>query len=172
MVKYGASRVGLECHSDAYYVNPRRRSRTVSNLRPYFFCGRPYFFRPNLGKPPPERSGGLHNAPTVTLPACYFASTARRYFTLIRLFRLCFGGLRSQAPNLEYGALPHLSCTCSAYLKNRKMKNSLVGYLSMPICRRHGHVTCRQFLTIIQALAHTEFQKAAPLQWRRSRGVT
>src|SRR5213593_4466051 len=34
---------------------------------------------PNLGKPPPERSGGLHNAPTVTLPACYFASTARRY---------------------------------------------------------------------------------------------
>src|SRR5438034_570697 len=34
---------------------------------------------PNLGKPPPERSGGLHNAPTVTLPACYFASRARRY---------------------------------------------------------------------------------------------
>src|SRR5881296_3107650 len=34
---------------------------------------------PNLGKPPPERSGDLHNAPTVTLPACYFASTARRY---------------------------------------------------------------------------------------------
>src|SRR6266566_3755064 len=30
------------------------------------------------GKPPPERSGGLHNAPTVTLPACSFASRARR----------------------------------------------------------------------------------------------
>src|SRR5438552_8671891 len=24
------------------------------------------------GKPPPERSGGLHNAPTGTLPACSF----------------------------------------------------------------------------------------------------
>src|SRR5438876_3928705 len=31
------------------------------------------------GKPPPERSGGLHNAPTGTLPACSFASRARRY---------------------------------------------------------------------------------------------
>src|SRR5436309_15190162 len=47
--------------------------------------GSAYFLRPpkkigpNLEKPPPERSGGLHNAPTLTLPACSFASRARRY---------------------------------------------------------------------------------------------
>ena len=59
---------------------------------------------PNLGKPPPERSGGLHNAPTVTLPACYFASTARRYLPssayfayAFRLFRLCFDVKGSRA---------------------------------------------------------------------------
>src|SRR5881296_4247116 len=47
---------------------------------------------PNLGKPPPERSGGLHNAPTVTLPACYFASTARRYLPSSAYFAYALDG--------------------------------------------------------------------------------
>src|SRR5439155_19179217 len=60
--------------------------------------GSAYFLRPpkkigpNLGKPPPERSGGLHNAPTVTLPACFFASTARRYLLSPAYFAYALDG--------------------------------------------------------------------------------
>src|SRR5207244_2561123 len=74
------------------------------------------------------------------------------------------GGLRSRRRTFRYGALPHLSCACSAYLKNRKMERVVGGIFieaDMPPSCSHS---CRQFLTNIQTLAHTKSEKAVPLQ--------
>src|SRR5207249_3077964 len=56
----------------------------------------------------------------------------------------CGGGLRSRQRTFRYGALPHLSWACSPE-ESKKWKESLVGYLLKPICRRHVHIPAADF---------------------------
>src|SRR5262249_61520324 len=79
MGEYSRPRFSRESASGS--PSPSRLRPTCSNWRWVLSGGRSPAEknRPNLAKPPPERSGGLHNAPTLTLPACSFAPTARRY---------------------------------------------------------------------------------------------
>src|SRR5213595_2408274 len=72
------------------------------------------------------------------------------------------GGLRSRPLTLDTELSPYLSCACSAYLKISKMERLVGGIFieaAMPSPCSHS---CRQFLTIIQAFAHTESEKHSP----------